>query len=68
MSLVTLAYMIGMSQQVFRRSAPPALQVEQISEVPVTMRAAMLMLAVAMLLVGLLPQLLDPLLNLAART
>ena len=68
MSLVTLAYMIGMSQQVFRRPAPAALQVEQITEVPLTMRAAMLMLAAAMLLVGLAPQLLDPLLNLAARS
>jgi hydrogenase-4 component F len=68
MSLVTLAYMIGMSQQVFRRGAPAGLPVEQVHEVPVTMRVAMLMLAVAMLLVGLLPQLLDPLLHLAART
>lgn len=66
MSLVTLAYMIAMSQQVFRRSPPAALQAEQVHEVPATMRVAMLMLAGAMLLVGLLPQLLDPLLHLAA--
>jgi formate hydrogenlyase subunit 3/multisubunit Na+/H+ antiporter MnhD subunit len=68
MSLVTMAYMVGMAQRVFRGAAPAALKAEQIREVPATMRVAMLLLAAAMLFVGMVPQLLDPLLDLAART
>jgi len=68
MSIVTMAYMVGMAQRVFRGTAPAALKAETIREVPAPMRLAMLLLAAAMLFVGVLPQLLDPLLDLAART
>jgi formate hydrogenlyase subunit 3/multisubunit Na+/H+ antiporter MnhD subunit len=62
MSLVTAAYMVGMSQRVFRGAAPDGLDRASVREVPVSMRAAMLLLAAAMLLVGLAPQLVDALL------
>jgi hydrogenase-4 component F len=66
MSLVTMGYMIGMTQRVFRGTAPAGLDLATVQEVPTAMRAAMLMLAGAMLLVGLAPQVLDPLLVLPA--
>jgi NADH:ubiquinone oxidoreductase subunit 5 (subunit L)/multisubunit Na+/H+ antiporter MnhA subunit len=68
MSLITMAYMIGMTQRVFRGAAPAGLELDTVHEVPATMRVAMMLLAAAMLAVGLLPGLLDPLLDLAART
>jgi NADH-quinone oxidoreductase subunit M len=68
MSLITMAYMVGMTQRVFRGAPAPTLDMAQVREVPGTMRAAMVLLAAAMLVVGLAPQLLDPLLDLAART
>ncbi len=68
MSLITMAYMIGMTQRVFRGAAPAGMDLEMVHEVPATMRVAMMLLAAAMLAVGLLPGLLDPLLDLAART
>lgn len=68
MSLITMAYMIGMTQKVFCGAAPQAIGIESINEVPATMRVAMMLLAVAMLAVGVLPGLLDPLLDLASRT
>jgi len=68
MSLITMAYMIGMTQRVFRGAAPAGLEMDTVHEVPATMRVAMMLLAAAMLAVGLLPGLLDPLLDLAART
>ncbi len=67
MSLITMAYMIGMTQKVFRGPVPETLGPEGVQEVPATMRVAMLLLAGAMLLVGILPGLLDPMLHLAAQ-
>jgi hydrogenase-4 component F len=63
-SLFTMAYMTGMLQHVFRGPAPaggPAL--EEVHEVPATMLAGMGMLAVALIVLGLAPFLLDPLLR-----
>jgi hydrogenase-4 component F len=68
MSLVTMAYMIGMTQRVFRGTAPAGLDLAAIREVPRTMQVAMLLMAAAMLVIGVAPQLLDSLLDLAART
>jgi len=68
MSLVTMAYMVGMTQRVFRGGPPAGLDLESVRDVPVAMRAAMVLLAAAMLLVGMAPQLLDPLLRIAAGT
>jgi hydrogenase-4 component F len=65
MSLVTMAYMLGMTQRVFRGAAPAGLDLAAVADVPVAMRAAMVLLALAMLLVGMAPQLLDPLIRLA---
>ncbi|MHB1313316.1 MAG: complex I subunit 5 family protein [Gemmatimonadaceae bacterium] len=62
MSLVTAAYMVGMAQRVFRGAPSAGVDPGTVREVPASMRVAMLMLAGAMLLVGLAPQLLDALL------
>jgi hydrogenase-4 component F len=67
-SLVTMAYMTAMLQKVFRgvpHSAEAAR--EDIREVPATMKWAMALLAGAVLVLGIRPQLLDPLLALVAR-
>jgi hydrogenase-4 component F len=64
-SLLTMTYMLGMATRVFRGPLPEALAGETVHEVPARMRAAMLLLAVAMLLLGMVPQLLDPLLRIA---
>jgi hydrogenase-4 component F len=66
MSLVTMAYMIGMTQRVFRGAPPADLDLAAVHDVPAAMRAAMIILVLAMLCVGLAPQLLDPLLRIAA--
>jgi hydrogenase-4 component F len=66
MSLVTMAYMVGMTQRVFRGAPPAGLDLETVRDVPVAMRAAMVLLAAAMLLIGVAPQLLDTLLRLAS--
>jgi len=68
MSLVTMAYMIGMTQRVFRGTAPAGLDLAGVREVPGTMQVAMVLMAAAMLAIGVAPQLLDSLLDLAART
>jgi formate hydrogenlyase subunit 3/multisubunit Na+/H+ antiporter MnhD subunit len=69
MSLVTMAYMMLVVQKVFLGvPRTPALDRDEVHEVPGTMRLAMLLLAAAILLLGVRPQLLDPLLNLASHT
>jgi len=66
-SLITMAYMTGMWQRVFLgRPGSAEVVEEEIREVPVSMRLAMLLLAAAVLLLGLRPQVLDPLLGLIA--
>lgn len=68
MSLVTMAYMIAVVQKVFLgRPRSPDLDLEQVREVPAPMALTMVLLAVATLVIGLRPQLLDPLLDLAAK-
>ena len=67
-ALVTMAYMIGMGQRVFLGTAPAgAAEFEDVREVPLSMRLAMAMLAVAVLGIGLQPQWLDPLLSAVTR-
>ena len=68
MSLVTAAYMVGMAQRVYRGAPPAGLDLATVREVPASMRVAMLLLAGAMLLVGLAPQMLDALLAAPAAT
>jgi hydrogenase-4 component F len=69
MSLVTMAYMMNVVQKVFLGTPRTAeLDMDQVHEVPVTMRLAMLLLAAAILVLGVRPQLLDSLLNLASLT
>jgi formate hydrogenlyase subunit 3/multisubunit Na+/H+ antiporter MnhD subunit len=66
-SLITMAYMTGMWQRVFLgRPGSPEVVEEDVREVPVSMRLAMVLLAAAVLLLGLRPQWLDPLLSLIA--
>jgi len=67
-SLVTMAYMTSMVQRVFR-GVPrnPELAYDDVREVPASMRWAMVMLAAAVLALGLQPQWLDPLLGLVAK-
>lgn len=66
--LLTMAYMTAMVQRVFRgRPHSSELVLEEIHEVPASMRWAMGMLAAAILVLGLRPQILDPLLDLVAR-
>ena len=67
-SLVTMAYMTAMVQKVFQgtpRSPEPAR--DDVREVPASMRWAMVMLAVAVVALGLQPQWLDPLLAMVAK-
>jgi hydrogenase-4 component F len=64
-SLLTMVYGIGVAQRVFL-GAPRTPGLESTREVPLPMGLAMLLLAAATLLLGLQPQLLDPLLRLAA--
>ncbi len=65
-SLFTLAYGVAVAQRVFL-GAPRSPGLEEAREVPAPMWAAMLLLAAATLVLGLGPQLLDPLLGMAAR-
>jgi NADH:ubiquinone oxidoreductase subunit 5 (subunit L)/multisubunit Na+/H+ antiporter MnhA subunit len=66
--LLTMAYMTAMVQRVFRGQPHSSeLVLEEIHEVPASMRWAMGMLAAAILALGLRPQMLDPLLDLVAR-
>jgi len=66
-SLITMAYMTSMVQRVFRGNPrSPELVLDDIREVPASMRWAMVLLAAAVLAFGLRPQLLDPLLGLVA--
>jgi hydrogenase-4 component F len=66
-SLITMGYMTGMWQRVFLgRPGSPEVVEEEIHEVPASMRLAMVLLVAAILLLGLRPQWLDPLLNLVA--
>jgi formate hydrogenlyase subunit 3/multisubunit Na+/H+ antiporter MnhD subunit len=62
MSLVTMAYMVGMTQRVFRGIRPADADIGAVREVPISMRVAMLLLVTAIVVLGLAPQLLDPLL------
>jgi hydrogenase-4 component F len=66
-SLVTMAYMTSMVRRVFygpAHGSGPAL--EDVREVPASMKAAMVLLAAAVLALGLQPQWLDSLLRLVA--
>jgi hydrogenase-4 component F len=65
-SLLTLAYAVGVAQRVFL-GAPRTTGLEDVREVPAPMWAAMVLLALATLVLGLGPGLLDPLVGLAAR-
>jgi len=65
-SLFTMAYGIAVAGRVFR-GAMRSDGLDQAREVPAPMWAAMLLLALASLAIGLRPQLLHPLLDLAAR-
>ena len=64
-SLVTMAYMTSMVQRVFA-SAPRSAELEaaDVHEVPASMRLAMVLLAGAVIVLGLMPQCLDSLLRL----
>ena len=66
-ALVTMAYMIGMVQRVFLGRPAPGPELDDVREVPYSMRWAMAMLAAAVLAIGLQPQWLDPLLDAVAR-
>lgn len=65
--LVTVAYMTSMIQRVFR-GAPAAdgVRLAEVREVPLAMQSGMALLAVAVLALGLRPQLLDALIGMAA--
>jgi formate hydrogenlyase subunit 3/multisubunit Na+/H+ antiporter MnhD subunit len=61
-SLVTMAYMISMVQRAFFGAVrSPDLEPEDVREVPASMRWAMTLLAVAVIVLGVRPQWLDPL-------
>jgi formate hydrogenlyase subunit 3/multisubunit Na+/H+ antiporter MnhD subunit len=63
-SLVTMAYMTGMVQRVFHgKPHGEALVLDEVREVPAAMIAGMLLLAAAIVALGLRPQWLDPLLT-----
>jgi hydrogenase-4 component F len=67
-SLLTMAYMTSMVQRVFRGTPrSPQAGSEDVHEVPASMQWAMALLAAAVLALGLLPQWLDPLLELGSR-
>ncbi|MFI5371408.1 MAG: complex I subunit 5 family protein [Candidatus Eisenbacteria bacterium] len=64
-SLVTMTYMISMVQRVFASEPRSAeLRDDDVREVPVSMRLAMALLAGAVVVLGVMPQWLDPLLRL----
>jgi formate hydrogenlyase subunit 3/multisubunit Na+/H+ antiporter MnhD subunit len=66
-SLITMGYTITMVQRVFLGTPRSAeLGLGDVREVPASMRWAMLLLAAAVLALGIRPQWLDPLLGLAA--
>jgi formate hydrogenlyase subunit 3/multisubunit Na+/H+ antiporter MnhD subunit len=66
-SLITMAYMTAMVQRVFLGSPGSAeLDADEVREVPASMRWAMVLLAVAVLALGIQPQWLDRLLGLVA--
>jgi hydrogenase-4 component F len=63
-SMVTMAYMTSMVQRVFASTPRSAeLTAADVREVPVSMRLAMVLLACAVVVLGVLPQWLDPLLR-----
>ncbi len=67
-SFVTMTYMITMVQKIFwgaPRSGEPAL--EEVREVPASMRIGMGLLAAGVLALGVFPQWIDPLLKLVSR-
>ena len=67
-SLLTMTYMTSMVQRIFwGRPRAPELVLEEVHEVPASMRWAMGLLVAGVLGLGLFPQALDPLLSLVSR-
>ena len=67
-SLITMAYMTSMVNRVFRGHVhSPELALDDVREVPASMKWAMVMLVAAIVALGIQPQWLDPLLGLVSK-